>query len=272
MKKNIIIYTDLDGTLLDYKTYSFDEAKVALQLIKEKAIPLIIVSSKTRAEIEHYREKMSNKDPFVSENGGGIFIPIGYSKLTELPETAKQQDNYYVIKLGTEYSKLREVLNDIKKEGFKIVGFGDMSIQEICRLTSLSPYEASLCKQREFDEPFIFSGTEKDLKTVIKRIKDLGFNYTFGAYHHITGKNDKGKAIQILNNLFKESLGDILTIGLGDSLNDLDMLKKVDIPVAIRKPDGGFDDTIIKIKNVIKTDAIGPKGWQQAIKMILNMV
>ncbi len=76
--KKLIIFTDLDGTLLDYSTYSFEAAIPALQLLKEKNIPLIICSSKTGKEIEHYRKKLGNTHPFISENGGGIFIPKGY--------------------------------------------------------------------------------------------------------------------------------------------------------------------------------------------------
>ena len=73
MMSKIIVFTDLDGTLLHPKTYSFEAAMPALKLIKEKDIPIILCSSKTRAEIEVYRKKLDNQHPFVSENGGGIF-------------------------------------------------------------------------------------------------------------------------------------------------------------------------------------------------------
>jgi HAD superfamily hydrolase (TIGR01484 family) len=76
--KKLIIFTDLDGTLLDYSTYSFEPALPALQLLKERDIPFIICSSKTKKEIEYYRKKIGNNHPFISENGGGIFIPKGY--------------------------------------------------------------------------------------------------------------------------------------------------------------------------------------------------
>jgi mannosyl-3-phosphoglycerate phosphatase len=76
--KQIIVFTDLDGTLLDYRNYSFEKALPALELIKQKNIPLVICSSKTRSEIEYYRKKLSNDHPFISENGGGIFIPKDY--------------------------------------------------------------------------------------------------------------------------------------------------------------------------------------------------
>ena len=73
-----IIFTDLDGTLLDHNTYSFKKAFPALRIIKKKKIPLIICTSKTKGEIEHYRKKLKNNHPFVSENGGAIFIPKDY--------------------------------------------------------------------------------------------------------------------------------------------------------------------------------------------------
>jgi len=76
MKK--IIFTDLDGTLLDSDTYSYEKAKIALQLLKKRRIPLIFCTSKTRAEIEFWRDEVGNYDPFISENGGGIFIPKDY--------------------------------------------------------------------------------------------------------------------------------------------------------------------------------------------------
>ena len=72
---NFVIFSDLDGTLLDHNTYSFDAAKQALESIEDKEIPLILCTSKTRGEIEYYRELINNKHPFISENGGGIYIP-----------------------------------------------------------------------------------------------------------------------------------------------------------------------------------------------------
>jgi predicted mannosyl-3-phosphoglycerate phosphatase (HAD superfamily) len=59
----VVIFTDLDGALLDRETYSFEPALPALRFIKEKKIPLIFVSSKTRAEIEGYRKKLKNTIP-----------------------------------------------------------------------------------------------------------------------------------------------------------------------------------------------------------------
>ncbi len=69
-----IIFTDLDGTLLDHDTYAWKEAEPALDLCKTLKVPVILASSKTRAEMETIRREMSISDPFIAENGGGIFF------------------------------------------------------------------------------------------------------------------------------------------------------------------------------------------------------
>ena len=76
--KKTVIFTDLDGTLLDAADYSYAEAQPALGQVAESGTPLVLCSSKTRAELEVYRKRLANAHPFISENGGGIFIPIGY--------------------------------------------------------------------------------------------------------------------------------------------------------------------------------------------------
>jgi predicted mannosyl-3-phosphoglycerate phosphatase (HAD superfamily) len=67
-----VVFTDLDGTLL---TSSFEKAMPALEAVHELRIPIVFVSSKTRAEIEVYRKRLDNGHPFVFETGGeSIFL------------------------------------------------------------------------------------------------------------------------------------------------------------------------------------------------------
>ena len=61
----------------------------------------------------------------------------------------------------------------------------------------------------------------------------------------------------------------MITAALGDSQNDLPMLKAVDYPILIRKPDGNDDDTV-KLNNLIRTDEIGPLGWNNATLKLLE--
>ena len=73
-----VVFTDLDGTLLDHSTYSFAEAQPALALLKSKNVPLIFCTSKTRSEVEYWRGLLGNNHPFIVENGGAAFVPENY--------------------------------------------------------------------------------------------------------------------------------------------------------------------------------------------------
>jgi mannosyl-3-phosphoglycerate phosphatase len=274
--KKLTIFTDLDGTLLDDSTYSFDAAMPALELIKEKNIPLVICSSKTRREIEHYRKKLYNLHPFVSENGGGIFIPKGYFsfQLSASGLAIEEEKQYDLIRLGARYSDLRNALNEVRTEGFDIKGFGDMTVEEIASLTRLNKEEAEMAKERDFDEPFVSAGEDHEIPSILSAIETKGFNHTRGEFFHILGDSDKGKAVSILIDLFRREFSEISTIAIGDSPNDITMLKQVDFPVIVKKKSGSYG-VETNIHNLIRADGISSEGWNRSvIEMIkkLNFV
>lgn len=70
-----VIYTDLDGTLLDHHSYSHNPALPALKQAKSVDAPVIPVTSKTRAELTKLREAIGLDGPFIVENGAAIYIP-----------------------------------------------------------------------------------------------------------------------------------------------------------------------------------------------------
>jgi len=269
--EKLIIFTDLDGTLLDVHTYSFKKALPVIRLLNEKNIPFIICSSKTRSEIEHYRRKLKNQHPFISENGGGIFIPRGYFRLkVEGKGSGFIGDRgYLIVKLGADYADLRRALRELRSDGFNVRGFGDMSVEEVSQLTGLSLSEAKMAKKREFDEPFIFRGNTSSLKKLGARIKSMGLNFTQGEFFHLMGNTNKGRAVEVLKELYHREYGKIVTIAIGDGLNDIEMLERVDYPVIVKKPDGRYDRRI-RIKNLIKADGVGPEGWNRAVAEIVR--
>ena len=84
------------------------------------------------------------------------------------------------------------------------------------------------------------------------------------------GNNDKGRAVRILSELYRKQWPDIKTIGLGDSLNDLPMLKAVDIPILVQKPDGSYDKSIDE-PFIKRGEGIGPIGWNRELINILEL-
>ncbi|MGQ0811707.1 MAG: HAD-IIB family hydrolase [Nitrospiraceae bacterium] len=264
----MVVFTDLDGSLLDPRSYSFEAAREALQALHARRIPVILVSSKTRAEIEPIRFRLHLDHPFISENGGGVFIPKGYFGCPL--EGAVLRSGYQVIELGVPYGTLRTVLKEIERAtGCPLVGFGDMSIDDIVQRTGLSRADALLAKQREYDEPFQIEGTAAQQQKILGAIESRKLRWTRGSrFHHLLGGTDKGIACRRLMQFFNDprvSQGrKVVTVGLGDSLNDLPMLTVVDHPILVQTADGSYDPDI-RLPNLIQIQGIGPVGWNRAI-------
>ena len=261
MPYRFLIFTDLDGTLLDHDSYSFDAALPALRLLEKENIPLVINTSKSRGEIEMYRSLLGNRHPFVSENGGGIFIPERYFSRKIL--CGRASDGYLVIEPGTPREELIVVLKSVADETrIRLKGISDMSLSEIMEVTGLDEQSARLAMERSYSEPFLIYGNEEE---VVRKIIEKGYNHTRGSrFHHILGENDKGKAVRILSGIYRNESPSIESVGVGDSPNDLPMLKEVDFPILVRKKSGIYDSGC-RLENLTLADGEGPAGFNSAI-------
>ena len=265
-----LIFTDLDGTLLDHVTYEWKEALPALNRCKESHIPVILASSKTRAEIDLLRRKLSLTAPFISENGGGIFFPG--KTFEEPPQGASFDKGLWRWSLGLPYGQLVKGIREIREElGWSIKGFSDMSTDEISRLTGLDEETSKLAAQREYDEPFIIlEGQLLDEDVLIEAAGRRGLTVTRGGrFYHLHGDNDKGRSMAKIISWYKRFHGEVITIVLGDSQNDFPMLKLADYPVVVR---GKRDFSKLKkgIPRLTITREMGPKGWNSAVLGILG--
>ncbi len=262
-----IVVTDLDGTLLNEETYSFEDALPAITLLKKKSIPLVFCTSKTRSEVEFWRKKVGNNDPFVIENGAAVYIPVGCFAFPVA--NSRRREGYDVMQLGTEYLDLVTSLQKATAESdCRVRGFHDMSMSEVSELCGLSPELAELAKQREFDEPFVVLDPDREA-ALVAAIRRAGRNFTRGGrFCHITGNNDKARAVQCLLDLYRCVDPRLRTIGLGDGLNDVPLLNSVDVPVLIR---GRWLDRLREaVPNGKPTSSPGPMGWNEAITALLG--
>lgn len=266
---SLVVFTDLDGTLLDALTYRYDHARHALEVLKAHNVPLIFCTSKTRAEVECLRQELQNTDPFIIENGGALYIPV--TTFSTIPQGANERDGYWVIEIGCPYHQLREALHYISRQtGHVIVGFGDMTLNEIIDLTRLSPDQARRAQQREYDEPFLLPDSPLDLDQVRAAAARLGLTVVQGGrFAHLTGGNDKGQACWILIELYRQDRGPVVTAAFGDSLNDAEMLGEVDYPVLVEQPSGGHQAGI-SMEQLVCASGIGPAGWATGVEDLLR--
>jgi len=266
--RKIVVFTDMDGTLLDHDTFSIRLAMSALDLLIRRGFPVVLVSSKTAAEIRRWMKILFLKGPFIFENGCGIVIPERY--FSNIPAGAVESGGEWKIPLGIGIEEVRKKLKNVANEaGVVYKGFGEMSEEEISMYSGLGGEELKSCREREFDEPFILERSgdvEKMRPPALKR----GLVLTRGGrFNHAAGGCDKGRAIQILVDLYRERYPDALTIAVGDSQNDLTMFRAVDKGYLVRKPDGSYDSEIPE-KAASRVQGIGPKGFRAVTEEIIT--
>ncbi|MEM1251607.1 MAG: HAD-IIB family hydrolase [Cyanobacteria bacterium P01_H01_bin.21] len=265
----LIIFTDLDGTLLNSETYDYAATVPIIQQLKSLKIPVIPVTSKTRAEVSTLRKDVGLTDPFVTENGSGIFVEINHNPFGQPP--GEQDDDYFVVELGCPYVQARAGLRVIANElHHSLLGFGDMTIARLQKYTGLSAKDAQEAKARDFSEPFI---TPKALTSeqIVTAVESVGFKVVVGdRFSHLIGPEaGKGNAVKRLVSLYQKTLPPeetIVTIGLGNSPNDLDMLEHVDHPIVLPGVNGPHPQLGNQGWKIAPLPA--PQGWVEAVTTV----
>jgi mannosyl-3-phosphoglycerate phosphatase len=268
----IIVFSDLDGTLLDLRTYAADGARSALTRLAREGIPLVFCSSKTRAEIQLVQQELGISHPFICENGGALYIPDGYFVFEKLD--VRRIAGYCVVEYGRPYAEVVDRLHHAAERlRIEVVGFSDMSVEEVARECHLPLMQARLAKLREFDEPFRIVGSQPGALAQLSRaLKAVRLNRIGGGrFEHACGAVDKGTAVGLLAALYERALGSCLTLGLGDALNDVCFLRKMDVPVIVRNGDGGAASLVLEqVPAATVTRSQGSEGWSQAVLEIVD--
>lgn len=265
----LLLFTDLDGTLLDEHTYSFADAAPALEGIRRRGIPLLLVTSKTRAEVEVIRRALGNTDPFIVENGGGIYLPASATDLWEAAPQSEPRDGYRLIPLGARYTELTAALDAASREsGVPTRGFHQMTAPEVADRAGLPLPDAERACQREFGEPFVLEeGAHPE--PLIQALERRGFSVTRGGrFYHVLRGNDKGKAVEIVTGLYRRNQPLLRTAGLGDSANDLPFLERMDHPILIPSP--RLPDMKTRLPRAYIAPEPGPSGWNLAVLELLQ--
>lgn len=264
-----VIFTDLDGTLLDFTTYSPEIARPNVYKLRQKKVPIIFCSSKTRREQEIYRTELGIPDPFIVENGSAIYIPRGY--FNQPFSFQRHTESYTVIELGAPSLSLPRVLADVRAEtGLAFDGYRDLTTDAVARLTGLSLPQAEAARAREYSETLVTSLSLPEIAPLNRALRARGYQLLSGGRFLTVSSlhTDKGRAIRMLTGLYRQERGQVTTVGIGDSENDAALFEAVDYPYQVQTADGGW--AFLPDVPVTKVPAIGPAGWNWAAEKILS--
>lgn len=259
-KTRLIIFTDLDGTLLDHHTYSWQPATPALTRIRKAGIPLILTSSKTAAEIQVLRNELGIRDPYIVENGAAVVIPEGVFG------ASREQ----VIPFGASRAVVLSVLGRLRTADAPFRSFADMSAEELAETTGLDVASASRARQRYGTEPLLWLGSDEELVRFRQELARENLRLVKGGrFWHAMGQFDKADGARFLLRKYQEhSPGNRVAIALGDSPNDQQLLASADIAVVIR----GVNSDQVQLppgRHLVRSLQPGPEGWNHCVLSLL---
>ena len=256
----LIIFTDLDGTLLDHDTYSWQPATPALERLQAAGIPVVLSSSKTAAEIESLREELDNREPYIVENGAAVVLPA--------PWMGAADDK--AIHFGASREVLLSVLQGLREGGAPFLGFADMSVEQLAEYTGLAPDMAARAQRRHGTEPLLWQGSDEELKAFEAALAEENLRLVQGGrFYHVMGQFDKADGARFLLGKYRERFGKKpVSIALGDSPNDQRMLESADIAVVIRGVNS--DQVVLSARrHAMRSIKPGPAGWNDCVLNLL---
>ena len=253
---HLIIFSDLDGCLLNKHDYQWHDAEKCLDRLVDLGIPVVFSSSKTVCEIEAIASHVPCMPaPYIAENGGAICWG-----------SLREDGDLPVQCTGIARSEILEILAELKSQ-FQFRSFRDLGLDGVMASTDLSASDAALAMKRQSTEPLLWDDSVERRAEFEHLLRQHAFTMTKGGrFWHVAGQTSKGKALQQVVRKFGDEQA--IVVAIGDSQIDQSMLDVADIPVGIRA--GGNLNVNVTCPPGIIPESEGAKGWAEAVTEILD--
>ena len=258
-KNSLIIFTDLDGTLLHRETFKFDPIKDYIKELINNEIIIIPNSSKTEKEIEKFNEELGVELPYISENGSSIhglnLINSNFPNKIILSREKEELLKIFNLKIPEKIRDKCLLISKLDKKRQEIIfGQKDAKLKDVLN--------------RKYTLPFLFSGEKKEKNRLLKILNANSLTLQEGGrVSNLCDNVDKVKSMNKVIRILKKTEDKIKTIAVGDNYNDLDMLKNSDVPCLVFNDQFKLDQ--INIANLVFSNQPSPEGWADVIKMAL---
>ncbi|MCG6898684.1 MAG: HAD-IIB family hydrolase [Gammaproteobacteria bacterium] len=273
LSKRLLVFTDLDGSLLDHHDYSHEAADPMLAELERMHVPVIPATSKTAAELLEIRKELNNHHPFIIENGAAVYIPENYFR--RRPPDTTIVDKFWVKAFTQPRQYWQALLQSLNKD-FEdcYTTFAQAGVEGIMELTGLEPGKAEQASMRGYSEPVSWHGTETKKEKFITQLEDHGAVVLQGGrFLHVSGNCNKGSALRWLTRQYQsdDPSRPVVTIAAGDSQNDVAMLETADIALIIRSPVNEMP-LINQHQQCFFSGDFGPKGWVEGLNIVLDFL
>jgi mannosyl-3-phosphoglycerate phosphatase family protein len=269
-----MIFTDLDGTLMDHHTYSFAAALSTVSALRDRGIPVIPCTSKTRAETAKIMASLGVAGPMIVENGAAIWVPADTGLVR--PDDAEVVDEGWCRQFSPTRGMIRRQLAILNVEwGNRYQSLCDLSDRQVAAVTGLDLEAAVDAKDRHYSETLVWLGTPSDKAAFAEQVEALDLRCTQGArFVHVLGSGGKAEAVSWLQRKIRAELPGFehaVSVSAGDAQNDVEMLEVTDLALLVRSP--VHEPPKPKRRGgMVISDAVGPEGWVEGIDALISRI
>jgi mannosyl-3-phosphoglycerate phosphatase len=234
----VVVFSGVDGVLRAPLTPAFTTAAAVLRDLAFDDTALVLCSGMTRAELEFIQQKLDITHPFICENGGAVMIPHGYFGF-DVPD-ARRVAGCQAIEFGRAYADVVDLLHrTADRLRTEIVGFNDMSIEDVAKEWHLPLLQARLAKLREYEEPFRLVDPGPAARSrLFKALGAAGLHCrTGGRFERVGAHRDSGGAVKLLDSLYRRGRSDLINVGITRTAPDDHLFKLVDYTIMVADDD-----------------------------------
>ena len=269
----VVIFTA--SNLLGSSTRAAPPASEALREIERRNVPLVLSSRGTRAELEPLRRKIGHAHPFITEGGGGLFIPDAYFSMRL--EGAKRVGRYLCVPFGRSSQEAGAAIENIARQaGAEVVRYAEMNARDIASNTGMTERNAEGSREREFSERFFFAGNADLAASPFEKIASQHHWQIrrFEPFCELCSGNDEGKAVRYLMRVYREALRSrVRSVAVGASFEDFTLLAASDQAFIVSPSSDSFDKKLLsRLPNAARINLPGAVGWNQALLKVLGRV
>ena len=264
--KRYLIFTDLDGTLLDHENYSFGTNKKTISTIINNKNEIIFNTSKTFSECKKLLKELKLLNmPFSTENGAVIYFPkIRFNKI----KNSSSFGRYWSVRIAKLSSKNWYQFLKLKQKKYNFFIAQDLSPKILKKYTNLN--NTNMMLDREASQIILWEDNLTKLKLFKKDLKSEkdGVLIKGSRFMQISSICNKRIAKKLISHAYDIQFRDkysINTIALGDSKNDIDMLNSCKYSCLIKNSSDAYPKLRLNKKNVFKSSKIAPDGWSEVL-------
>jgi len=264
-----VVVSGIDGSLLD-PVKDYDPARPAIAALARLGVPLVLCSSRPRAEVELVSRLFGLGAPMIVENGAALVVPDGH--LGHGVPGGRGDGGCHVLHLGPPRERLREALAEVAAAaGVVIRTATGLRPGERLYGGGLAGRLGPTSRGHEHTEPFLLE-REEDAVALAREAEARGLRVARGeSLFYLCGGADKGLALRTLLSLYEREGRLPKAIALGTWQVDLPMLRAAHRPVLLPGPGGKVEPCLLAaLPHAERAPGGGPEGWNDAVLAVLT--